>query len=107
MKHDADKVRLDLIEPEFITGLGQALTYGIHEYGEDDWKNLEDGIRRFYAAAFRHTVAIRRGERFDPDSKIPHVYFATANLMFIDYLYKRNPHEAFINLCRPRPKSNL
>jgi len=48
IKHDAGKLRLDLIPPEAIRALGEVLTYGTNKYGDRNW---EKGISedRLYA----------------------------------------------------------
>lgn len=83
IKHDEDKNRLDLIEPEFIEGVGEVLTFGAKKYAPNSWQNVEDGINRYYGAAMRHLLAWRRGEKIDPDSGKSHLYHVACNMMFL------------------------
>ena len=49
-KDDQEKNRLDLIEPEFIEGVGKVLTVGAKKYAPNSWKNVDDAENRYYAA---------------------------------------------------------
>ena len=82
-KNDEGKNRLDLIEPEFIEAVGQVLTFGAEEYGPNNWQNVEDAENRYYAAAMRHLMAYRKGEKTDPESKLPHLAHVATNMMFL------------------------
>lgn len=83
IKHDEGKNRLDLIEPEFIEGIGEVLTFGAEKYEPNSWQNVEDGINRYYGAAMRHLLAWRRGEKIDPESGKNHLYHVACNMMFL------------------------
>lgn len=83
VKHDEGKNRLDLIEPEFIEGIGEVLTFGAKEYGENSWQNVENGVNRYYAAAMRHLLAYRKGEKKDPESGLSHLHHVACNIMFL------------------------
>jgi hypothetical protein len=91
-KNDKDKVRLDLIEPEFIEGLGKVLTMGAKKYSDNNWQNNLE-TKRIFAALFRHLIAYRKGEKIDPESGLPHLYHMACNLMFLDY-YDRKEADA-------------
>ena len=82
-KFDKDKNRIELIEPEFIEGLGSILTFGANKYVSHNWKKGDRD--RYYGALQRHLLAYRKGERFDPETGKSHLYHATCNLMFLDY----------------------
>lgn len=86
-KADGTKNRLELIQPEFIEGLGSILTGGAIKYAPNNWKlaGAPEDIERIKGALFRHHMAYIRGELLDPDSGLPHVYHMTCNLMFLDY----------------------
>ena len=56
-KDDQEKNRLDLIEPEFIEGVGRVLTFGAGKYEPNNWQKVEDAKDRYYAAALRHIMA--------------------------------------------------
>ena len=82
-KDDQDKIRLDLIEPEFIEGIGNVLTKGAQKYSENSWQNVENAENRYYAAALRHLMAWRKGEVYDEETDVNHLLHAACNLMFL------------------------
>jgi len=89
LKFDGGKNRLDLIQPEFIFGVGKVLTFGAKKYKADSWQEVEDGVNRYYSALLRHLFAWRSGEFFDKESKLPHLYHVACNVMFLIFLTKR------------------
>lgn len=82
-KNDEDKNRLDLIEPEFIEGVGEVLTFGAKKYEPNNWQNVDDAQDRYYAALLRHLFAWRKGEKNDEESGLSHLKHAATNLMFL------------------------
>lgn len=84
-KDDQEKNRLDLIEPEFIEGVGKVLTFGADKYEPNNWQKVDDAENRYYAAAMRHLMAWRKGEKTDPESGISHLYHVACNIMFLQY----------------------
>ena len=82
-KNDQGKNRLDLIEPEFIEGVGEVLTFGAEKYEPNNWQKVEDPEDRYYAAALRHLMAWRKGEATDEESGLSHLKHAATNLMFL------------------------
>lgn len=83
MKNDEGKNRLDLIEPRFIEGVGEVLTFGAKKYEPNNWQKVEDAENRYYAAALRHLMAWRRGEKIDLESGLSHLKHAATNIMFL------------------------
>ena len=83
VKHDEHKNRLDLIEPEFIEGVGEVLTFGAEKYEPNSWQKVEDAENRYYAALLRHLMAYRRGETVDPESGLSHLKHIACNAMFL------------------------
>ena len=84
VKHDAGKLRYDLMPTESLKAIVETLTQGAAEYGDDNWK-LNPDDARFYAAAMRHMEAWRAGEVINPDSGVQHLAHAAANLVFLIY----------------------
>ena len=82
-KDDQEKNRLDLVQPEFIEGVGEVLTFGAAKYEPDSWQKVEDAENRYYAAAMRHLMAYRKGEAVDEESGLSHLKHAATNLMFL------------------------
>ena len=84
-KDDKEKNRLDLVEPEFIEGIGEVLTFGANKYEPNNWQKVEDAEDRYYAAALRHLIAWRKGEKTDPESGLSHLDHAACNIMFLKH----------------------
>ena len=84
-KDDKEKNRLDLIEPEFIEGIGEVLTFGADKYEPNNWQNVEDAKNRYYAAALRHLMAWRKGEKTDPESGFSPLDHVACNIMFLKH----------------------
>lgn len=90
MKFDSNKPRMDLLEPEFLEGVAKVLTLGASKYAPDSWKTqVSEPERRYYAAALRHLVAWKKGEKMDPESGLSHLYHAACNLMFLEYFERK------------------
>ena len=95
-KNDNDKVRLDLIEPEFVEGLGKVLTMGAKKYSDNNWQNNLE-TKRIFGAMFRHLIAYRKGEKIDPESGLSHLYHIACNAMFLDW-YDRKEKTDILNI---------
>lgn len=81
-KFDNDKVRLDLIPPEFVTALGTILTFGAKKYAPRNWeKGMDWG--RVYASLQRHLNAWWGGEKLDPETGKSHLWHAACNICFL------------------------
>jgi len=88
-KHDAGKVRLDLIDPEFELSMGRIMTQGVAEYGEESWKTVPNAEKRYLAALKRHTNAMARGELIDPASGEFHAAHVAVNAMFLEHFQRQ------------------
>jgi len=82
IKYDTDKLRMDLITPEFEKALAEILTMGAKKYGDRNWE-LGMDPNRIIAAMRRHMLAVRLGESVDPESGLSHLAHAACNLMFL------------------------
>ncbi len=91
-KNDNNKNRLELIEPQFILGLGQVLTFGAEKYDAHNWKKASDpeNIERIKGALLRHLMAYLGGEQNDPETKISHLHHCSCNLMFLNHFDNNN-----------------
>ena len=90
IKHDSDKSRVDLLDAEFLIGVGEVLKFGANKYADHNWRR---GFKysRLIAAALRHTFAIMRGEDNDPESGLPHVHHLGCCVMFLAWHLKNKP----------------
>lgn len=90
LKHDTDKPPMDLLDPVALEGLALVLQFGAKKYAAHNWRG---GLAysRLIAAALRHTFAILRGERIDPESGLPHVDHLGCCWMFLSNMMKTRP----------------
>ena len=81
-KDSTGKAPWGLLPPEPIDALLQVLEAGARKYGERNW---EKGISwiEIWQALMRHLWAWRKGEDLDPESGLPHLHHALANLAFL------------------------
>jgi len=82
-KFDGDKARLDLIIPEFVEALGTVLTQGAEVHGDNNWKDVDDAERRYYAALYRHLMKYKKGQTVDDESGESHLAHIACNAMFL------------------------
>jgi hypothetical protein len=90
-KFDNGKPRVSLVEPKFILGIAEILTFGAEKYGVNNWKEAKpEDIQRVKDALLRHQLAYIDGEKIDPESGKPHIYHIGCNLMFLDYFDRQD-----------------
>lgn len=89
-KHDQEKVRLDLLSPIWLFGVGQVLTFGAKKYAAHNWRR---GIHlsRLLGACLRHVFSFLGGEDRDPETGLSHLYHASCCLMFAAETYELRP----------------
>lgn len=83
-KLDAGKDRVWLCIGGFANALGEVAevtTKGALKYTPNGWKNVPDGSDRYMDAAFRHLMALGRGELIDADTGCTHKSQAAWNLL--------------------------
>jgi Domain of unknown function (DUF5664) len=69
-KNDSDKPMITLIEPTFIKGIAEVMTFGAKKYAADNWKTGEGlKVRRCLDASLRHIFSFVDGEDLDPESQ--------------------------------------
>jgi hypothetical protein len=88
-KFDTDKLRLDLIPAEGEEGLGEAFTYGVTKYGDNNWR---EGLQysRLIGAIARHLRAFKEGEDRDKESGLYHVDSIAATAMMLSTFLREN-----------------
>ena len=95
-KADKDKPRMELIDPEFMTGLAQVLTFGAKKYEAENWKKATpEDISRIMGAMLRHQTAHMGGETVDPETGLNHMYHIACNAMFLAYFDRHKGENAF------------
>lgn len=90
LKYDADKPRMDLLDPTFTRGTAAVLTFGARKYAADNWRG---GINytRLIASMHRHLAAIQENQDIDPESGLPHVYHIACNCQFLGWMMVNRP----------------
>lgn len=91
-KYDGDKVRVELLYKDLVEeleGVAKVLTFGSKKYGSRNWMNLDNGVERYLAAAFRHINAFMKGEVKDPESGEDHLSHAICCILFSQYIHKK------------------
>lgn len=83
VKKDGEKDRWDLLPYGPVAEVVKVLTFGARKYSDDNWQQVPQARKRYFAAAMRHLVAWFRGERYDPESKIHHLAHAVCCLLFL------------------------
>lgn len=89
-KDDADKVRMDLLDPLALEGLAAVLTFGAKKYASHNWRGGIN-LSRVFGALLRHTFSILRGEYIDPESGLPHIDHVGCCWMFASNFMKTRP----------------
>ena len=82
IKHDGNKVRMELLAPEFLYGIASVLTFGAKKYAAGNWARGMEWSRPF-GAMLRHLFAWVGGEREDKETGLSHLYHAGCCLMFL------------------------
>jgi len=97
VKHDAGKLRMELIPPEVLEALAEVLTYGADKYGDNTWQTVDP--ERYVGAGGRHYTAWRKAPNsVDEESGIPHIYHLLCNTAFLAYFHARRPQPRVV-LC--------
>lgn len=90
VKHDGEKIRLDLLPVEPLEEIGKVLTYGATKYQDYNWAK---GFKwsRLSAAILRHFFAWMRGEDKDPETGLSHLAHVGCGVLFLLWHEKHRP----------------
>jgi hypothetical protein len=80
-KSDEGKPDFTLLPPLPLQRVTEVLTFGAEKYGADNWQYVDDGERRYLAAALRHINQHLQGEDFDKESSMLTIAHAAASLL--------------------------
>lgn len=83
IKFSQNKLRFDLIQPEFEELLAEVLTMGCKKYSPNNWQKLKNAEEEYYAALRRHLSLYRKGESCNEESGLSHLGHIAANVMFL------------------------
>ncbi len=81
-KDDVGKPMMSCVDPNFVFGLAEALTFGAHKYGRHNWKLKGVNEYRRTDAMLRHIYKAMNGEHIDEESGLDHRILAATNIMF-------------------------
>ena len=94
-KKDEDKLRFDLILPDFEEAMAYVLTHGAKEYGANNWQKVADAKARYTGALQRHLNQYRKGYMYDLDSDCNNLAQIAVNAMFL-YWFEHQPQQTEI-----------
>jgi len=83
LKYDDEKLRWDLLPYEIMEEVVKVLTFGAQKYKINNWKKVECGKMRYFAAAMRHLVAWYKGEENDSETGLNHLAHAICSIIFV------------------------
>lgn len=84
------KVKLSLVEPEFLIELAKVMEFGATKHGERSYqKDLIPSHQDYMDALYRHLLAILSGELIDKESGLYHHAHIAANAMIALNIVKR------------------
>ena len=90
-KFDVDKNRWDLLPWNAVAEIVKVLTFGARKYAPNNWRYVPEARDRYFSALHRHMQAWWDGEKFDPETGLPHLAHAGCCLLFLLSLEKTNP----------------
>ena len=90
LKYDDEKPDYSLVPPNALEDAVKVLTFGAKKYARDNWKDVDSGKERYFAAMMRHAWAVQKGEVNDPESGLSHWAHVIANAMFLYEIHKQN-----------------
>lgn len=82
-KYDNGKLEYGLVPPLALEEMVKVLTFGAQKYSRENWRQVEDGRRRYFDALMRHLWAWKRGEEIDSESGLSHLGHAMCCLYFL------------------------
>jgi hypothetical protein len=94
-KFDTNKLPVELVPAEAVEAIARVMDFGRKKYTENGWQTVPRGERRYFAAAYRHILAVQKTMPnldvllADPDSGLPHLEHCICNLAFLMYLMAR------------------
>lgn len=87
IKNDAEKLPVELLDAHALEGLTAVLAFGANKYAPNNWRKGFN-YSRLIAAMLRHTFALMKGERNDPESGLPHIDHIGCCWMFLSNMMK-------------------
>ena len=106
-KLDAGKIQASLLEDFSLALLevAKVLTHGAEKYTAGGWQHVQNGVKRYNDAAWRHRLAARH-EELDSDSGLSHDAHEAWNVLAKLEL-KLRKKEQFVDVSREEVKRTL
>lgn len=88
-KDDSAKARWDLLPYESVEQVVQVLTFGAKKYPQPEdqqipnWRLVKQHRERYFAAAMRHLVSWKKGEKVDPETGLSHLAHGVCCMLFL------------------------
>jgi len=94
IKHDEGKPEWSLLPFDQVKEIVKVLTASQSKYVPDNWKEVDDPIKRYKDALFRHLDDYMEGEYLDSEYGLSHLAHAGCNLLFLMWHEKRRQKQA-------------
>lgn len=88
-KYDAGKPDWSLLPLGAVEEVVKVLGFGASKYAPDNWQQVPNAQRRYFAALCRHLVAHQSGERDDPETGLSHMAHVATNALFLVWFGRR------------------
>lgn len=86
VRHNQDKLRVDLIPVEFIEEVAKVFTFGAKKYSPNNWKGFtKEQQDEILGSLLRHILEYQKGNKLDSESGLHHLAHAACNISFILY----------------------
>lgn len=92
-KLDSAKPMWDLLPWEELEEVVKVLTFGAKKYAPENWQKVENGERRYRAAAFRHLAEIGKGVWQDAETGLSHYSHVICCALFASWHGKKSKKE--------------
>jgi Domain of unknown function (DUF5664) len=94
LRFNEGKLRWDLVDLDDLETMVRVLEYGAKKYTDHNWKKGGPSLTKdeILNSLQRHVNAMRRGERLDPESGLPHIAHILCNAMFQAHFERQSPY---------------
>ena len=82
-KFDSGKTDYSLVPLKALEEITDVLGIGARKYAKDNWRYVEDRGNRYWAAAMRHMISWKEGDKLDDETGKNHLAHAICCLMFL------------------------
>lgn len=91
IRHNQDKLRVDLIPTQLTESVAKVLTFGAKKYSPNNWKGFtKEQQDEILGSLLRHILEYQKGNKIDSESGLHHLAHAACNIAFILYFEEQN-----------------